>query len=91
MMHNDRLMSFVHNGGSKILVTYDSLDKVAGVLKNSGIKLEDWLVVVDEMQAIFYDAFMKPDVELEFTNGLKKFNDVVYLSATPYLEEYLDG
>lgn len=91
MMHNDRLMSFVQNGGSKILVTYDSLDKVSGVLKNSGIKLEDCLVVVDEMQAIFYDAFMKPDVELEFTNGLKMFNDVVYLSATPYLEEYLDG
>jgi hypothetical protein len=89
--YNDRLKEFVREGGTKILVTYDSLNKIADVLTGMGQKLNDWLVVIDEFQAIFYDAFYKPTTEIEFISATNKFKDVVYLSATPYLEEYLDS
>lgn len=90
LRYNDGLKDYIRNGGSKILVTYDSLNKIADVLAGMGQKLNDWLVVIDEFQAIFYDAFYKPTTEIEFISATNKFKDVVYLSATPYLEEYLD-
>ena len=89
--YNDRLKEFIGNGGSKILVTYDSLNKIADVLLGMGQKLEDWLVVIDEFQAIFYDSHFKATTEIEFISAAGRFKDVVYLSATPYLEEYLDN
>lgn len=89
--YNDGMKDFIRNGGSKILVTYDSLNKIADVLIGMGQKLEDWLVVIDEFQAIFTDAFYKPTTEIEFISAAGRFKDVVYLSATPYLEEYLNS
>ena len=91
LSYNDGLKDFIRNGGSKILVTYDSLNKIADVLLGMGQKLEDWLVVIDEFQAIFTDAFYKPTTEIEFISAAGRFKDVVYLSATPYLEEYLNS
>lgn len=91
LRYNDGLKGFVRNGGSKIMVTYDSLNKIADVLLGMGQKLEDWLVVIDEFQAIFTDAFYKPTTEIEFISAAGRFKNVVYLSATPYLEEYLDS
>lgn len=91
LSYNDGLKDFIRNGGSKIMVTYDSLNKIADVLLGMGQKLEDWLVVIDEFQAIFTDAFYKPTTEIEFISAAGRFRDVVYLSATPYLEEYLDS
>jgi len=90
LSYNDGMKDFIRNGGTKILVTYDSLNKIADVLLGMGQKLEDWLVVIDEFQAIFTDAFYKPTTEIEFISAAGRFKDVVYLSATPYLEEYLD-
>lgn len=91
LRYNDGLKGFIRNGGSKIMVTYDSLNKIADILLGMGQKLEDWLVVIDEFQAIFTDAFYKPTTEIEFISAAGRFRDVVYLSATPYLEEYLDS
>ncbi len=90
LSYNDGLKDFIRNGGSKILVTYDSLNKIADVLLGMGQKLDDWLVVIDEFQAIFYDSHFKATTEIEFIGAAGRFKDVVYLSATPYLEEYLD-
>ena len=84
------MKDFIRNGGSKVLVTYDSLNKIADVLLGMGQKLDDWLVVIDEFQAIFYDSHFKATTEIEFISAAGRFKDVVYLSATPYLEEYLD-
>ena len=91
LSYNDGLKDYIRNGGSKILVTYDSLNKIADVLLGMGQKLDDWLVVIDEFQAIFTDAFYKPTTEIEFISAAGRFKDVVYLSATPYLEEYLNS
>ena len=91
LSYNDGIKEFIRNGGSKVLVTYDSLNKIADVLIGMGQKLNDWLVVIDEFQAIFTDAFYKPTTEIEFISAAGRFRDVVYLSATPYLEEYLNS
>lgn len=45
---------------------------------------------MDEFQAMFYDCQFKPTTEYEFGQILGAFNTVVYLSATPFLESYLD-
>ena len=72
----------------KILVTYDSLKHVISVLGNN---LQYFNIVVDEFQSIFCDSSFKADVELNFVQLLKKYNNqnVLYLSATPMLERYL--
>ena len=45
---------------------------------------------MDEFQAMFYDCQFKPTTEYEFGQILGAFSSVVYLSATPFLESYLD-
>ena len=87
---NDNLKNYLGSGGTKILSTYDSLRKIKEVLEVTGENLDEWLVVVDEMQIIFYDCQFKPTTEYEFGIILGAFKNVVYLSATPFLESYLD-
>lgn len=87
---NDELGKYIKSGGKKILTTYDSLRKVKEVLVANGENLDEWTVVVDEFQAIFYDCQFKPTTEYEFGQILGAFSTVVYLSATPFLESYLD-
>lgn len=73
----------------KILVSYDSFKQVAERLENEGI-LGKFRIVVDEFQTLFTDAAFKGDVEIEFLQNLSYSNQIIYLSATPYLEDYLD-
>lgn len=87
---NDNLKNYLGSGGTKIFSTYDSLRKIKEVLEVTGENLDEWLVVVDEMQIIFYDCQFKPTTEYEFGIILGAFKNVVYLSATPFLESYLD-
>lgn len=87
---NDNLTGYIKNGGSKILTTYDSLRKIMEGMNNIGEDLSQWTVVVDEFQAIFYDCQYKAVTEYELCRVLQKFSTVVYLSATPFLESYLD-
>ena len=87
---NDELGKYIKSGGEKILTTYDSLRKIKEVLAANGENLDKWTVVVDEFQAMFYDCQFKPTTEYEFGQILGAFNTVVYLSATPFLESYLD-
>lgn len=87
---NDELGKYIKSGGKKILTTYDSLRKIKEVLVADGEDLDEWTVVVDEFQAMFYDCQFKPTTEYEFGQILGAFNTVVYLSATPFLESYLD-
>lgn len=87
--YETNLLTYVHDGGKKILTTYDSLGKIIQSLESNSYPL-DWIVVVDEFQAMFYDSQIKADTELQFHTNLSKFESVVYLSATPYLESYLD-
>jgi len=89
--YNEYLCTYLISGGTKLLTTYDSFSKLTEQLEVCGEKLSDWIVIVDELQAIFYDAILKSDVELHFLNALDRFKTVIFLSATPYLEKYLDS
>lgn len=84
--YSTNLQDYVRDGGTKILTTYDSLGKVYSLLPNPN----EWMVVVDEFQVQFYDSHYKATTELEFNEILKSFNTVIYLSATPFLEKYLE-
>lgn len=84
------LVDYLRRGSRKILTTYDSLPKVHDILKLTGMDVDDFKVIVDESQQIFGDAPIKANVEHQFYLALKKFRTVIYLSATPFLSEYLD-
>lgn len=87
----DRLLvDYLQSGGKKILTTYDSLPKIITSIYALGRNLNDFKVVVDEMQQILGDAPIKANIEHQFYMALKKFKTVIYLSATPFLNEYLD-
>lgn len=73
----------------KILVSYDSFKHVAQILAKNNI-LGRFRIVVDEAQTIFTDAAFKGEVEIEFLETLMNFENVIFLSATPYIEDYLD-
>lgn len=90
MAFNGELGKYIESGGKKILTTYDSLKNIKEVLVACGEKPDEWSVVVDEFQAMFYDCQFKPTTEYEFSQILKAFSSVVYLSATPFLESYLE-
>lgn len=87
---NNELGRYLQSGGRKILTTYDSLGKIQEVLISSGEYLQEWTVVVDEFQSMFCDCQYKATTEYEFSMILGMFSTVVYLSATPFLESYLD-
>ena len=72
----------------KILVTYDSLKYVLEVIKKEHLSL--YSVIVDEFQNIFMDSRFKSNTELSFISYLQDCPNVTYLSATPYIEEYLE-
>ena len=88
--YKDNLREYVRNGGIKILTTYDSLKHILEILQDEKQNLEEWNVVVDEFQVMFYDCHFKATTEYEFYKLLQDFPNVVFLSATPFLEEYLD-
>ena len=71
----------------KILVTYDSLKYVLEVI---GDLIRYYSIIVDEFQNIFMDSRFKADTELNFLSYLQDCPNVTYLSATPYIEEYLN-
>ena len=73
----------------KILVSYDSFKHVAQALSDNNL-LGSFRIVVDEAQTLFTDASFKGDVEIEFLENLRQNNNVIFLSATPYIENYLD-
>lgn len=83
-------IDYIRSGGRKILATYDSLDKLTGMMQQEGVELNQFRVVVDEFQQIIGDAPFKAAIEHQFYSALKKFESVVYLSATPFLQSYLE-
>lgn len=88
--YKDNLRDYIKNSGTKILTTYDSIKHIREILIELGENLEEWEVIVDEFQVMFYDCHFKATTEYEFYKHLQSFPNVVFLSATPFLEEYLD-
>ena len=77
----------MNNKPCKILVTYDSFRHVKSALGNS---IKYFYVVVDEFQSIFTDAKFKSTTELEFMDQLQDIQKLSFISATPYMDKYLE-
>lgn len=74
----------------KFMVTYDSAHHLINYLQEANM-LSYFFTVVDEFQSIFVDAFFKAEIENNFlTCELQKCPNVIFLSATPVLDKYLD-
>jgi len=85
--------SIVNQTPAKILVTYDSFRLVKEAINDlepQGVNLDQFRVVVDEWQAIFVDSTFKSNTELEFVSQLQDLKRVCFVSATPYIEDYLN-
>lgn len=88
--YKENLRDYIKKGGTKILTTYDSIKHTHEILQEEKQDIEEWEVIVDEFQVMFYDCHFKANTEYEFYKQLQSFPNVVFLSATPFLEEYLD-
>ena len=73
----------------KVLITYDSTHYIVEILKDLGM-LDKFYFIVDEFQSIFLDAFFKSEIEFDFVEYLQDCPNVLYLSATPMLDKYLE-
>ena len=73
----------------KFLVTYDSSHYIIDILKELGI-ISDFYFIIDEFQSIFLDSYFKSSVENDFVEYLQDCPNVLYLSATPMLDKYLE-
>ena len=71
----------------KFLVTYDSFRRIKEELGDS---INNYQVVVDEFQSIFCDSRFKSDTENNFLFNLQGLKRVIYLSATPMIDKYLE-
>ena len=73
----------------KILVTYDSYRIVYQILMSLGI-FHEFFIVVDEFQSILHDSRFKSTTETQFLRYLRQSQKVIFLSATPMLDDYLE-
>lgn len=91
----NRMMAYIRDCDMKrvppkILVSYDSFKHVAQRLLEDGT-LGRYQIIVDEFQALFTDSEFKGGVDIEFLENLQgKDNRIIFMSATPYLETYLN-
>ena len=72
---------------AKYLVTYDSFRRIKETLGDS---IKYFTIIVDEFQSLFTDARFKSDTENEFLSQLVGLEKVIYLSATPMMDKYLN-
>lgn len=72
----------------KIIVTYDSAYLVKEVLTSMGL-INSFYFCIDEMQSILDDARFKSSTELDLLYVLQDIKNVLYTSATPMLDKYL--
>lgn len=91
----NRMMAYIldcdrNRVAPKILVSYDSFKHVAQRLLEDR-SLGRYQIIVDEFQALFTDSEFKGGVDIEFLENLQMIdNRIIYMSATPYLETYLN-
>lgn len=74
----------------KILVTYDSVGILLNYLKELNL-LKDFTIICDEMQCLLTDSAFKANTELDTLHNLMELdNRVIFVSATPFSEDYLE-
>ena len=75
----------------KVLVTYDSYHIVQDLFAQINYKrFEDSYTIVDEFQSILHDSRFKSSTEMQFLTTLKRTKHVIFASATPTLEKYIN-
>lgn len=81
------LRKYLMEGGNKIMVTYDSVPRVAEIL---GERVSDFRLLIDEYhRMIAYMDNFKVKVCLDLLHNTYKFKSVSYLTATPTNLEFL--
>jgi len=94
--YNNEVVQYIHRcvkegKPPKLMTTYDSLGHVIDALNSISPTFHNtWTVVIDEFQVIFGDASFKSLTEMQLLANTAKFSSVIYLSATPFLEEYME-
>lgn len=73
----------------KFMITYDSVGYLIDYLKKNN-RLHEFSLVADEFQSIFLDSYFKVNVENEFLRVIQNCSNIIYLSATPMLDKYLE-
>lgn len=73
----------------KFMITYDSVGYLINNLAAKSM-LDKFYLVADEFQSIFIDSYFKADVENDFVKEIKNCPNVIYLSATPMQDKYLN-
>ena len=75
----------------KILVTYDSYHIIQDLMKKyEPSRFENTYTIVDEFQSILHDARFKSSTEMQFLETLKQSRHVMFASATPMMDEYIN-
>lgn len=96
LAYNREVVQYIHRcyvsgKAPKLMVTYDSLGHIIDALQSMGASETDsWTVVIDEFQQIFGDSSYKSLTEMRLLDNTAKFKRVIYLSATPFLELYMN-
>lgn len=73
----------------KFMITYDSAHYVIDYLEKNN-QLDNFYLIADEFQSIFLDSYFKAEVENSFIEVIQKCKNIIYLSATPMLDKYLE-
>ena len=75
----------------KVLVTYDSYHIIQDLFAQINYKrFENSYTIVDEFQSILHDSRFKSSTEMQFLMTLKRTNHVIFASATPTMEKYIN-
>ena len=81
----------LQNKPIKVLVTYDSYHIIQDLFREfNEQRFNDSYTIVDEFQSILHDSRFKSTTEMQFLETLKFTKHVMFASATPMLEEYLN-
>ena len=89
----DYRMRMFKNGHKpfKILVTYDSYHIIQDLMEKYEPEMfKETYTIVDEFQSILHDARFKSSTEMQFLETLKSSPKVMFASATPMLDDYLN-
>lgn len=81
------LLLYIHQGGRKILATYDAMPRVMDALQS--FKHVDWKLMIDEAHQLLNLAELKPSVLEYILDNYHHFNKWVFTTATPTKEEHL--
>lgn len=84
---NSEITDYLKNkiGYRKIIVTYDSLERVMNIIK----AYQDYFLLIDEYHLLFNDYSFRNEAIHKVLSLFRKFNNWAFLTATPIKEEFI--